>query len=82
MLQEARELCETTTSRLSLEVRLLKADVIETLLYGCVMWTINATHDDEKRTSLSSGESLASSRAYHTNLSCAKPLKKTTRESI
>ena len=26
----------TTTARLSLEVRMLKAEVIETMLYGCV----------------------------------------------
>ena len=31
------ELYDMTTTRLSLKVRLLKAEVIETLLYGCVM---------------------------------------------
>ena len=36
-----------TTARLSLKVRLLKAEVTETLLYGCVTWTLNAAHYDE-----------------------------------
>ena len=43
------ELYEKTTARLSLKVRPLKAGVIETLLYGCVTWTVNATHCDHLR---------------------------------
>ena len=30
----------------SLKIRVLKAEVIETLLYGCVTWTLNAIHYD------------------------------------
>ena len=29
---------DTTTAPLSLKVRMLKAEVVETLLYGCVAW--------------------------------------------
>ena len=44
-----RLVCNMRTARLSLTVRLLKAEVIETLLCGCVTWTLNATHYDELR---------------------------------
>ena len=27
-----------------MKVRILKAEVVETLLYGCVMWTLSAKH--------------------------------------
>ena len=35
---------DTATARLSLKVRRLNAEMIETLLYGCVTWTLNAPH--------------------------------------
>ena len=35
------------TARLSLKIRLLKTKAIEALMYGCVTWTLNATHYDE-----------------------------------
>ena len=38
-----------TTARCSLKFRMLQTEVIETLLYDCVTWTLNATHDDEFR---------------------------------
>ena len=57
------ELYDRTTAPLSLKVCMLKAEVTETLLYGCVTWILNAKHcvAVSKRTSKSSGESLASS---------------------
>ena len=36
------ELYDRKTAPLSLKVRMLKANVIETLLYGCVTWTLGA----------------------------------------
>ena len=36
-------LYDMTTARLSLTVRLLRAEAIEALPYGCVTWTIKAT---------------------------------------
>ena len=38
------ELYDRTTAPLSLEVRTLKAEVIETLLNGCVTWTLSVHH--------------------------------------
>ena len=35
---------DRTTAPLSLKVRMLKAEIIETLLYGCVTWTLSAQH--------------------------------------
>lgn len=38
-------LYDVTTAPLGLKVRVfLKAEVIETLLYGCVTWTLSAKH--------------------------------------
>ena len=34
----------------SLKLRMLKADVMETLLYGCVPWTLGKEHFVELRT--------------------------------
>ena len=31
---------DRTTDTLSLKVRMLKAEVVETLLFGCVTWTL------------------------------------------
>ena len=36
------ELYDRMTAPLSLKVRMLMAEVIETLLYGCVTWTLSA----------------------------------------
>ena len=44
-----QELYDMTTAPLSLKVRMLKAEVIETLLYECVRWTLNAIHNDKLR---------------------------------
>ena len=38
------EVYDVTTAPLSLEVCMLKADVVETLLYECVTWTLNMIH--------------------------------------
>ena len=38
------ELYDRTTAPLCLKVRMLKAEVIETPLYGCVTWTLRAEH--------------------------------------
>ena len=38
------ELYDRTTAPLSLKVRVLKAEVVETLLCGCVTWTLSAQH--------------------------------------
>ena len=38
------ELYDRMTAPLSLKVRMLMAEVIETLLYGCVTWTLSAQH--------------------------------------
>ena len=44
------ELYNRTTTPLSLKVRTLKAEVIETLMYGCVTWTLKAKHFAKLRT--------------------------------
>ena len=79
------ELYDMTTAPLRLKARTLQTEVIETLLFGCVTWTLTATHYDEPRKALL--EVLRrvldfQPRADHTNLSCAKALKMTKRESI
>ena len=44
-----RELYDKTAP-ISLKVRMLKAEVIETLLYGCITWTLGAEHFAKLRT--------------------------------
>lgn len=34
-----RELCDSPDARLDLKIRVVRAEAIEVLLYGCVMWT-------------------------------------------
>lgn len=34
---------DSTTAPLSLKVRMLQVEVIETLIYRCVMWTLSST---------------------------------------
>ena len=60
------ELYGGATAPLSLKVRMLKAEVIETLLYGCATWTLRAEHmpSFERLTTKSSCESLASSANF------------------
>ena len=41
------ELYDRPIARLSVQVRLLKAKVIETLIYGCLAWTLNAVNYDK-----------------------------------
>ena len=43
------KLYDVTTARLSLKVRMLKAEVIEILPYGCEAWTLSASHYDKLR---------------------------------
>ena len=38
------EVYDRTTATLSLTVRRMKAEVIETLLYACVAWTLRADY--------------------------------------
>ena len=44
------ELYDRKTAPISLKARMLKAEVIETLLYGCVTWTLGAEHSATLRT--------------------------------
>ena len=37
-------------AQFTLKVRMLKAEVMETLLYGCVTWTLGQEHFAELRT--------------------------------
>ena len=71
-----------STARLSLKVRLLIAEMIETLLYGCATWTLNATHHSELRKAHLQRVLDFQRRADHANLSHAKALKKTKGEII
>ena len=43
------EICDRPGVRLRLKVRLLKAEVIETLLYGCKTWSLNKPDYDSPR---------------------------------
>ena len=45
-----RELYDMEDAPLTLKVRMLKAEVIETLLYGCVTWTLGHMRFPELRT--------------------------------
>ena len=44
------ELYDRTTASLSLNFRMLKAEAIEALLYGCETWTLRAEHFAKLRT--------------------------------
>ena len=39
-----RELYDVTTAQLSLQPRMRKVELIETLLYWCMTWTLRAKH--------------------------------------
>ena len=45
-----RELHDMEDAPFTLKVRMLKAEVMETLLYGFVTWTVGKEHFDELRT--------------------------------
>ena len=45
-----RELYDMEAAPFALKVRMLKAEVMETLLYGCVTWTLGQEHFAELRT--------------------------------
>ena len=45
-----RELCDTEDAPSTRKVRMLKAEVVETLLHGCVTWTLGQEHFAELRT--------------------------------
>lgn len=85
VLQAAgRELHDMRTARVSREVRLLEDEVIETVPYDCVVWTLNTAHNDELRHAhLEVLRVFGFQRlADYVNLSYAKALKGTKRESI
>ena len=44
------ELYDMETAPFTLNVRMVEADVMETLLYGCAMWTLGKEHFAELRT--------------------------------
>ena len=44
-----RELCDMEDAPLTLKVRMRKADEMETLLYGCMIWTLGQEHVAELR---------------------------------
>ena len=44
-----KEVCDRPGVRVRLKVRLLKAEVIETLLYGCMTWSPNKSDYDKLR---------------------------------
>ena len=73
------ELYNRTSAPLRLKIRMLKAEVIETLLYGCVTWTLCAKHFAKLRTA--HHQVLLRVIGFHrrpdyTTLSYAKALKK------
>ena len=45
-----RELYDMEAAPFALKLRILKAEVMETLLYGCVTWTLGKEHFAEVRT--------------------------------
>ena len=45
-----RELYDMEAAPFALTLRMLKAEVMETLLYGCVRWTLGKEHFDELQT--------------------------------
>ena len=47
-----RELYDLEAAPFTLKVRMLKAEVMETLLYGCVTWILRKEHFSEVRTCL------------------------------
>ena len=78
---------DMTTPRLSLEVRTLKAEVVETVLCGCVTWTLSVKHFAKLRTAhhkilLRVIGFQRRQRTDYTTLSYAKALKKTRCENI
>ena len=80
------ELYDRTTAPLSLKVRMRKAEVIETLLYGCVTWTLSEQHFARLRPAhqvlLRVIGFQRRQRTDSTTLSYAKALKETRCESI
>ena len=71
---------------LTLKLRMLKAEVRETLLYGCVTWTLGKEHSAELRTAHHRFllRIIGVQRRQHTDhrMSYAKALKKAQRESV
>ena len=81
------ELYDRTIASLSLKVRMLKAELIETLLFGCVTWTLRVEYFAKLRTAhhlvlLRVIGFQRRLRTDHTTLSYAKALKMTRFESI
>ena len=81
------ELHDRKTTPISLKFRMLKAEVMETPLYGCVTWILGAEHFVKLRAVhhqvlLRVIGFQRRQRADYTTLSFAKALKKTRCESI
>ena len=74
------------TAQLSLKVRMLKAEVVETLFYGCATWTLSTKHFSKLRSVhlvlLRVIGLQGRQRTDRTPLSYAKALKKTRCESM
>ena len=70
----------------TLKVRMLKAEVMETLLYGCVTWTLGKGHSPELRTAHHRFllQIIGFQRRQRTDylMSYAKALKKAQCESV
>ena len=81
------ELYDRTAVPLSLTVRMLKAEMMETLLYGCVTWTLRVKYFAELRTAhyptlFRVNGIQRRLRTDHTTFSYAKALKVTRYETI
>ena len=77
------KLYDMTTAPLNVDIRMLKADVIESLLYACVTWILNATlYASLQSAHLEVLRQVPQRRADRTNLLYAKAFRKTKFESI
>ena len=84
--QFKRELYDMEDATFTLKVRMLKAEVMETLLYGCVTWTLGQEHFAELRTAHHTLllRIIGFQRRQHTDhlMSYVKALKKAQCESV
>ena len=82
----SRELYDRPTAPFLLKVRMLKAEVMETMLYGCVTWTLGQQHFAKLRTAHHHLllRIIGFERRQRTDhlMSYAKALKKTQCESV
>ena len=81
-----REVYDTEAAPFALKLRMLKAEVMETLLYGCVTWTLGSEHFVELRTAHKRflPQIIDFQRRRRTDhlMSYAKALKKAQYESV